>query len=171
SASIGHSGLANEYYNHLTSQIRRYPDLIVHRLIRTYLLKGNMNRKTLKTWKGLLPEITQHTSTIERAAIDTEREVDDLKKAEYKKEIIDETYTGIISSVTNFGIFIELENKIEELVHVSNMTNDYYNFDERHQTVIGERTRKVYRIGEEVKVQVSKVNFDEHAIDFEFVEE
>lgn len=169
--SIGHFGLATDYYTHFTSPIRRYPDLIVHRLIRTYLLKGDMNSKTLKKWKGLLPEITQHTSTMERAAIDTEREVDDLKKAEYMKEKIGETYPGIISSVTNFGLFIELENTIEGLVHVSNMTDDYYNFDERHQTLIGERTGKVYRIGEEVKVQVSKVNLDEHAIDFEFVEE
>src|SRR5690625_1027706 len=87
------------------------------------------------------------------------------------KEKIGETYPGIISSVTNFGFFIELENTIEGLVHVSNMTDDYYNFDERHQTLIGERTSKVYHIGEDVKVQVSKVNLDKHAIDLEFVEE
>src|SRR5699024_9211326 len=108
---------------------------------------------------------------MERVAIDTEREVDDSKHADYMKEKIGETYPGIISSVTNFGFFIELENTIEGLVHVSNMPDDYYNFDERHQTLIGERTSIVYRIGEEVKVQVSKVNLDEHAIDFEFVEE
>ena len=167
--SIGHFGLASDYYTHFTSPIRRYPDLIVHRLIRTYLLNGDMNSKTLKKWKEALPEIAQHTSTMERAAIDTEREVDDLKKAEYMKEKIGETYPGIISSVTNFGLFIELENTIEGLIHVSNMTDDYYNFDERHQTLIGERTGTVYRIGDEVKVKVTQVNLDEHAIDFEFV--
>lgn len=167
--SIGHFGLATDYYTHFTSPIRRYPDLIVHRLIRAYLLNGDMNSKTLKKWKKLLPEIAQHTSSMERAAIDTEREVDDLKKAEYMKEKIGETYPGIISSVTNFGLFIELENTIEGLIHVSYMTDDYYNFDERHQTLIGERTGKVYRIGDEVEVRVTKVNLDEHAIDFEFV--
>src|SRR5699024_10838478 len=158
--SIGHFGLATDYYTHFTSPIRRYPDLIVHRLIRTYLLKGDMNSKTLKKWKGLLPEITQHTSTMERAAIDTEREVDDLKKAEYMKEKIDETYHGIIRYVTDFGLLIELENTIERLVHVSNMTDDYYNLDECNQTLNGECTSKVYSIGEEVKVQLSKVNLD-----------
>ncbi len=167
--SVGHFGLATDYYTHFTSPIRRYPDLIVHRLIRTYLLKGDLSSKTIKKWKKELPEIAQHTSSMERAAIDTEREVDDLKKAEYMKDKIGETYPGIISSVTNFGLFIELENTIEGLIHVSYMTDDYYNFDERHQTLIGERTGNVYRIGDEVEVRVVKVNLDEHDIDFEFV--
>ncbi|HLQ82836.1 MAG TPA: ribonuclease R [Pseudogracilibacillus sp.] len=167
--SVGHFGLATDYYTHFTSPIRRYPDLIVHRLIRTYLLNNDMNSKTIKKWKKALPDIAQHTSAMERAAIDTEREVDDLKKAEYMKDKIGETYPGIISSVTNFGLFIELENTIEGLIHVSYMTDDYYNFDERHQTLIGERTGNIYRIGDEVEVRVIKVNLDEHAIDFEFV--
>src|SRR5690625_3715052 len=119
-----------------------------------------MNSKTLKKWKGLLPEITQHTSTMERAAIDTEREVDDLKKAEYMKEKIGETYPGIISSVTNFGLFIELENTIEGLVHVSNMTDDYYNVDENYHTLIYESTRKAYRIGGYEKIQGVNVYLD-----------
>src|SRR5699024_5034986 len=167
--SVGHFGLATDYYTHFTSPIRRYPDLIVHRLIRTYLLNNDMNSKTIKKWKKALPDIAQHTSAMERAAIDTEREVDDLKTAEYMKDKIGETYPGIISSVTNFGLFIELENTIEGLIHVSYMTDDYYNFDERHQTLIGERTGNIYRIGDEVEVRVIKVNLDEHAIDFEFV--
>src|SRR5699024_6110684 len=150
--SVGHFGLATDYYTHFTSPIRRYPDLIVHRLIRTYLLNNDMNSKTIKKWKKALPDIAQHTSAMERAAIDTEREVDDLKKAEYMKDKIGETYPGIISSVTNFCLFIELENTIEGLIHVSYMTDDYYNFDERHQTLIGERTGNIYRIGDEVEV-------------------
>ena len=167
--SVGHFGLASDYYTHFTSPIRRYPDLIVHRLIRTYLLKGKMDSKTIKKWQGLLPEIAAHTSTMERAAIDTEREVDDLKKAEFMKDKIGETYPGIIGSVTNFGLFIELENTIEGLIHVSYMTDDYYHFDERHQTMIGERTGKVFRIGDEVEVRVIKVDLEEHVIDFELV--
>src|SRR5699024_12545785 len=102
--SIGHFGLATDYYTHFTSPIRRYPDLIVHRLIRTYLLKGDMNSKTIKKWKGLLPEITKHTSTMERAARDTEREIDDLKKAEYMKEKISEKNNGVVSTVKKCGI-------------------------------------------------------------------
>lgn len=167
--SVGHFGLSTEFYTHFTSPIRRYPDLTVHRLIRTYLLQGDLTDKTLKRWKKSLPDIAKHTSEMERAAIDTEREVDDLKKAEYMLDKIGETYTGIISSVTSFGLFVELENTVEGLVHVSYMTDDYYNYSDRHHALIGERTRKVYRIGEEVEIQVSDVNMDEHAVDFVLV--
>lgn len=164
--SIGHFGLSTQFYTHFTSPIRRYPDLIVHRLIRTYLLQGNMTDKTLKKWKKQLPEIAKHTSEMERAAVDTEREVDDLKKAEYMLDKIDEEFTGIISSVTSFGLFVELENTVEGLVHVSYMIDDYYHYSDRHHALIGEMTGKVYRIGEEVKVKVINVNMDEHAVDF-----
>src|SRR5699024_3094398 len=99
----------------------------------------------------------------------TEREVDDLKKAEYMQDKIGEEFSGIISSVTNFGLFVELENTVEGLVHVSYMTDDYYQFNERHQALIGERTGKVYRIGEEVQIRVINVNMEEHAVDFELV--
>lgn len=167
--SVGHFGLSTEFYTHFTSPIRRYPDLIVHRLIRTYLIKGDMKGKTIKKWKELLPDIAQHTSAKERAAVDTERDVDDLKKAEYMQDKIGEKYTGIISSVTSFGLFVELENTVEGLIHISNMTDDYYNYSERHQALIGERLKKVYRVGEEVDIQVSDVNMAEHAVDFVLV--
>src|SRR5690625_5216897 len=167
--SIGHFGLSTEFYTHFTSPIRRYPDLIVHRLIRTYLLQCNMSNKTLKRWRKLIPDISKNKSEMERAAVDTEREVDDLKKAEYMEDKIGEEYTGIISSVTSFGLFVELENTVEGLVHVSYMTDDYYHFSDRHHALIGEMTGKVYRIGEEVNIKVMNVNMDEHAVDFVLV--
>src|SRR5690625_7084294 len=125
-----------------------------------------MNDKTLKYWKNELPDIARHSSEMERAAVETEREVDDLKKAEYMLDKIGETFTGIIGSVTSFGLFVELENTVEGLVHVSYMTDDYYHFSDRHHALIGEMTGKVYRIGEEVNVKVMNVNMDEHAVDF-----
>src|SRR5690625_3638810 len=169
--SVGHFGLSTEFYTHFTAPIRRYPDLIVHRLIRTYLLNGNMDKATLDSWKEKLPEIARHSSEMERAAVEAEREVDDLKKAEYMQDKIGEEYVGAISSVTNFGLFVELENTVEGLVHVSYMTDDYYHFDERSYALSGERTGNVYRIGEEVKVKVIAVNIEERAVDFELVVE
>lgn len=168
-ASVGHFGLATEFYTHFTSPIRRYPDLIVHRLIRTYLINKQIDSKTTSHWKERLPEIARHTSERERRAVDAERDTDDLKKAEYMKDKIGEEYTGVISSVTNFGMFIELENTIEGLVHVSYLTDDYYHYDQRSHALIGERTANVYRIGGEVEVRVVSVNTDEHTVDFELV--
>ena len=167
--SLGHFGLAAEFYTHFTSPIRRYPDLIVHRLIRTYLIEGKTNEATKEKWNAELPDIADHTSKCERRSVDAERETDDLKKAEFMLDKIGEEYTGIIGSVTNFGMFIELPNTIEGLVHVSYMTDDYYRFDERQLAMIGERTGKVFRIGDEIAVRVANVNKDERAIDFEII--
>ncbi|MEW8987545.1 MAG: ribonuclease R, partial [Bacillus sp. (in: firmicutes)] len=130
--SLGHFGLSTEFYTHFTSPIRRYPDLIVHRLIRTYLIEGKLDQATREKWDARLPDIAEHTSKMERRAVDAERETDELKKAEYMMDKIGEEYDGMISSVTNFGMFVELPNTIEGLVHVSYMTDDYYRFDERH---------------------------------------
>jgi ribonuclease R len=167
--SLGHFGLSTEFYTHFTSPIRRYPDLIVHRLIRTYLIEGKLDPATQQKWDSLLPDIADHTSKRERRAVDAERETDDLKKAEYMLDKIGEEYDGIISSVTNFGMFVELPNTIEGLVHVSYMTDDYYRFDERQLAMIGERTAKVFRIGDEISVRVSNVNKEERAVDFEII--
>lgn len=168
--NVGHFGLASEFYTHFTAPIRRYPDLTVHRLIRTYLLEGKLDKRTTDKWKEILPELARHTSERERTAVDAEREVNDLKKAEYMEERIGEEFDGVISSVTNFGLFVELENTVEGLIHVSYMTDDYYHFDERSYALIGERTANVYRIGEEVRIKVVGVNIEERAVDFELVE-
>lgn len=167
--SIGHFGLSTDFYTHFTSPIRRYPDLIVHRLIRTYLFNKKMDKTTQDDWKNKMPDIARHTSDMERASVSAEREVDDLKKAEYMQDKIGEEYTGAISSVTNFGLFVELANTVEGLVHVSYMTDDYYHFNERNYALIGERTGNMYKIGQEVTVRVINVNLDEQAVDFELV--
>ncbi|WP_042463078.1 ribonuclease R [Neobacillus dielmonensis] len=167
--SLGHFGLSTQFYTHFTSPIRRYPDTIVHRLIRTYLIEGKVDEATRQKWDAQLPDIAEHSSKMERRAVDAERETDELKKAEFMLDKIGEEFDGIISSVTNFGMFVELQNTIEGLVHVSYMTDDYYRFDEHHYAMIGERTGKVFRIGDEITVRVVNVNKDERSIDFEIV--
>ncbi|WP_204498479.1 ribonuclease R [Aquibacillus albus] len=167
--SIGHFGLATDFYTHFTSPIRRYPDLIVHRLIRTYLVNKQLDEKTQQHWKEKMPDIARHSSEKERAAVDAERETDDLKKAEYMQDKIGEEFDGVISSVTNFGLFVELPNTVEGLVHVSYLTDDYYYFDERSYAMIGERTGNIFRIGDATTVKVANVNLEERVIDFEIV--
>ena len=167
--SLGHYGLSTEFYTHFTSPIRRYPDTIVHRLIRTYLIEGKLDQSTRAKWGSQLPEIAKHSSDMERRSVEAERETDELKKAEYMEDKIGVEYDGIISSVTNFGMFVELPNTIEGLVHVSYMTDDYYRFDDRQFAMIGERTGNDFRIGDEITVRVVNVNKDERSIDFEIV--
>lgn len=166
---LGHFGLSTRFYTHFTSPIRRYPDLIVHRLIHTYLIDGKIDPATQSKWEERLPEIASHTSKTERRAVDAERETDDLKKAEFMADKIGEEFDGIISSVTSFGLFVELPNTIEGLVHVSYMVDDYYHYDERQYAMIGERTGNVFRIGDEIRVRVINVNIEERAVDFEIV--
>jgi ribonuclease R len=167
--NTGHFGLAADYYTHFTSPIRRYPDLIVHRLIRDWVKNGPMDDARIAEWREKLPEIATHTSERERVAVDAERDTDDLKKAEFMEDKIGEEFEGVVSSVTNFGMFVELPNTIEGLVHMSYLTDDYYRYDERTYSLIGERTKKTFRIGDMVQVRVAKVNKDEHAVDFEMV--
>jgi len=167
--SIGHFGLSTDFYTHFTSPIRRYPDLIVHRLIRTYLINGQIDNATQDKWKNKLADIAEHSSNMERRAVEAERETDSMKKAEYMEDKVGVEYDGIISSVTNFGMFVELPNTIEGLVHVSYLTDDYYRYDERNYAMIGERTGNVFRIGDEITVRVVNVNKDERSVDFEVV--
>lgn len=167
--SLGHFGLSTEFYTHFTSPIRRYPDLIVHRLIRTYLIENKIDQETQNYWNERLGDIARHTSEMERRAVDAERDTDEVKKAQFMENKIGEVFTGIISGVTNFGIFVELENTIEGLVHVSHLTDDYYHYDERQYAMIGERTGNVFRIGDVIEVRCIDVNVEESSIDFEIV--
>ncbi|OFI01546.1 ribonuclease R [Clostridium acetireducens DSM 10703] len=167
---IGHFGLAARYYCHFTSPIRRYPDLIIHRIIKEFINEGIDEKRTRK----LTTEVeyaSKQSSEMERIAEEAEREVDDLKKAEYMKERIGEEYEGIVSSVTNFGMFVELPNTVEGLVHISTMDDDYYIYDESHLSLVGERSKKIYRLGDQVKIRVDRVDIENREIFFELVKE
>ncbi|CAM3321799.1 ribonuclease R [Nosocomiicoccus ampullae] len=167
--SLGHFGLSTEFYTHFTAPIRRYPDLMVHRLIRTYLIEKDTSHQTINKYKEELPEIASHTSERERRAVDAERDTNDLKKAEYMQKHIGERFEGVISGVMNFGMFVELPNTVEGLVHMNNLGDDYYNYNERMMALIGERTGKVFRMGDKVEIEVQNVNIIERLIDFTIV--
>jgi len=164
--NVGHFGLAATYYTHFTSPIRRYPDLIVHRLIRETLQKGGISPKRREKLAALLPEITLHSSQQERAAAEAERDTVNLKLVEYMAQFINDEFDGVVSGVTAFGLFVELENGVEGLVHVSSMDDDYYHYLEDQYALIGERTKKTYRLGDDIKVILMKVNTEERTIDF-----
>ncbi len=166
----GHFGLAAKYYCHFTSPIRRYPDLMIHRVIKEVINGGLSDGRTDKLRKEV-DIAAKQSSDMERVAMEAEREVDDLKKAEYMSERIGEEFEGIVSSVTNFGLFVELPNTIEGLVHMSSLDDDYYVFDERHLTLIGERTKKMYKLGDEVKIVVSKVDLASHEVYFDILKD
>ncbi|MNK29910.1 Ribonuclease R [compost metagenome] len=171
SESTGHFGLAAEFYSHFTSPIRRYPDLVIHRIIREVVEGGGALTPARQEYlASRMQDIAQQSSERERVAVEAERDTEALKKAEFMLDKVGEEFPGIISSVTSFGMFIELENTVEGLIRLSAMTDDYYNFHEQHMALIGERTSKIYRIGDEVKIRVVRVNMDDHTIDFEMVD-
>ena len=167
--NLGHYGLASPCYTHFTSPIRRYPDTTVHRLLHTYLFNNRMDMGTVKKWEEKLVFVTEHSSERERAAVDCEREVEDMKMAEYMEEHIGEEFEGMISSVTSFGMFVELDNLIEGLVPLRDM-KDFFHYDEERMTLTGERTHVKYCIGDRVKVKVVRASKDEKTIDFEVLE-
>ena len=167
--NLGHYGLASPCYTHFTSPIRRYPDTTVHRLLHTYLFNNRMDMGTVKKWEEKLIFVTEHSSERERAAVDCEREVEDMKMAEYMEEHIGEEFEGMISSVTSFGMFVELDNLIEGLVPLRDM-KDFFHYDEERMTLTGERTHVKYCIGDRVKVKVVRASKDEKTIDFEVLE-
>ena len=164
--NIGHFGLASKCYTHFTSPIRRYPDLIVHRLLRKYLFENKIDQDTINNYDYKLTDITAHTSERERAAAECEREVDDMKKAEYMEDHIGEEYEGIISSVTPFGMFVELPNQIEGLVRLDDLTDDYYTYNEETFSLVGKNNKRGYRLGDKVKIQVKAANKEAKTIDF-----
>jgi ribonuclease R len=168
--NIGHFGLAAEFYTHFTSPIRRYPDLVIHRIIHEVLQQGTLRIERIDQLQQKLPDIAQQSSIRERIAVDAERESSALKQAEYMQQHVGEEFTGIISSVTNFGIFVELENGIEGMIHLSTLHDDFYHFQERAYCLAGERTGRVFRIGDQVLIRVSQVSLDDRKIDFELLE-
>jgi len=167
--NAGHFGLAAEYYCHFTSPIRRYPDLQIHRIIKDKL-NGRLDEKRRNKLVSVVDIASRQSSDMERVAQEAEREVDDLKKAEYMKERIGEEFDGIISSVTSFGVFVELPNTIEGLIHVTALEDDYYVYDENTMSMVGERTKKMYRLGDAVRVVCTRVDIDNREVYFDFVE-
>ena len=163
--NAGHFGLAAKYYTHFTSPIRRYPDLIVHRLIRE-TLKGALSQTRREQLKTLLPKIASDSSDRERAATDAERESIDLKTTEYMVQFIGEEFPATIAGVTAFGFFAELQNGVEGLVHISSLDDDYYQYVEEQHCLIGERLKKRLRLGDAVTVRLIKANLAERTLDF-----
>ena len=169
--NIGHFGLASKCYTHFTSPIRRYPDTTVHRLLRKYLFLHQVNKDTVDYWSRELPVLCEHTSQKERDAVDCEREVDDMKKAEFMMKHIGEEYQGMISSIMSFGMFIELPNLVEGLVRVEDMTDDHYLYDESTLTLRGVKNKKGYRLGDTISVIVKSANKELRTVDFVIADE
>lgn len=166
---VGHFGLAAQYYSHFTSPIRRYPDLQIHRIIKEFL-NGKISQKRQDQLAQIVDYASTQSSEREREAELAERDVKDIYKARYMEDRVGEEFIGIVSSVTSFGMFIELDNTVEGLVRLADMNDDYYIFDENTFTILGERTKKMYRIGDVVKIKVEKVNVDFKEIDFKLLE-
>lgn len=166
----GHFGLAAKYYCHFTSPIRRYPDLEIHRMIKK-MLHGELDEKASAYYRRKMPDWAKHCSKQERVAEDAERDTDALKKVEFMEDKVGQIYEGIISGVTNWGIYVELPNTIEGMIALSQMDDDYYEFDEKKMLVFGKRTKKSYRLGDKVVVSVAKVDRMMGTIDFAFAEE
>lgn len=166
---VGHFGLAAQYYSHFTSPIRRYPDLQIHRIIKEFL-NGKISQKRQDQLAQIVDYASTQSSEREREAELAERDVKDIYKARYMEDRVGEEFVGIVSSVTSFGMFIELDNTVEGLVRLADMGDDYYIFDENTFTILGERTKKMYRIGDVVKIRVEKVNVDFKEIDFKLLE-
>ena len=167
--NIGHFGLGSKCYTHFTSPIRRYPDLMVHRLLRKYLYEQKIDNETIDYYQANLDYITSQSSEREQAAVEAEREVTDMKMAEYMEGHIGEEFVGIISGVENFGMFVELDNMVEGLVHVNSLKGDYYNYVEELLCLIGQNTKKRYTIGDKVLVKVVGASKEARTIDFEIV--
>ena len=166
--NLGHFGLASKCYTHFTSPIRRYPDTTVHRLLRTYLFQHKLDDNTISHWEDKLVYVADHSSAKERSSIDCEREVEDMKMAQYMEGHIGEEFEGMISSVMSFGIFVELDNLIEGLVSIKDMKG-FFNYDEDRMTLTNEKSHVKYTIGERIKVRVIRASREAKTIDFEIV--
>ena len=166
----GHFGIASKYYCHFTSPIRRYPDLFIHRIISKYLESNYMvNDFFIKKYFARAEKRAENCSERERRAVKVEREAEEIKKAEYMESKIGEEYDGIISSITSFGIFVELENTVEGLVRYERLGDEYFIYNDELKQAIGERTNKVYKIGDRVRIKVADANKELKRIDFEIL--
>ncbi|MCR4989454.1 MAG: ribonuclease R [Lachnospiraceae bacterium] len=168
-ACLGHFGLACNFYCHFTSPIRRYPDLQIHRIIKEHI-HGRMNEKKIEHFNSILPMVAKESSAKERRADEAEREVEKLKKAQYMLDHIGEQYDGVISGITVWGIYVELPNTVEGMIHVSKLMGDYYYYKEDTYEMIGQKTGIVYKLGQKVKIVVDYVDMSVKTIDFSFVE-
>jgi ribonuclease R len=164
--NLGHFGLASDAYTHFTSPIRRYPDLIVHRL-----LKSVLSKKKVKLPEGILANKADHLSERERVAMEAEREILGRYRVRFMRDKIGEEFEGIISGVTAFGFFVELRDIfVEGLVRMTSLHDDYYQYHEKRYSLVGERTHKTFRIGDKVKVRVDRVDVERRHIDFGLIQ-
>ena len=166
--NVGHFGLASKCYTHFTSPIRRYPDTTVHRLLHTYLFNNDLSKETIEHWEQKLPVVAEIASARERASIDCEREVDDMKMAEYMEDHIGEKFEGMISGVTSFGIFVQLDNLVEGLCRYQDL-DEFYHYDEKQMAAIGEKSKNKYTMGDRVVIKVIRASKEEQTIDFEIL--
>ena len=166
---IGHFGLAAKYYCHFTSPIRRYPDLQIHRIIKESL-HGGMKEKRIKHYTEILPEVATHTSTTERRADDAERDTNKLKMVEYMQKYIGQQFDGVISSITSWGIYVELPSTIEGMISIATLKDGPYSYDENHYELNNQTTNKTFKLGQKVKVEVAKTDKMLRTIDFELIE-
>lgn len=168
--NIGHFGLAANHYTHFTSPIRRYPDLQIHRIIKDNL-RGRMDEKKIEHYRSILPEVAKHSSETERRAEEAERETLKLKKAEYMQQHIGEEFEGVISGMTKWGMYVELPNTVEGMVHVTNMTDDHYDYYDDRYEMVGVYTNKTYKLGQKVRVRVLGADRLLRTIDFEMADD
>ena len=168
SENKGHFGIASKYYCHFTSPIRRYPDLFIHRIISEYLKKGyNLKEKEIEDYREKAKKYAETSSEREKVAQKVEREAEDIKKAEYMQDKVGEMYEGIISSITSFGVYVELENTVEGLIRFDDLGNEYFIYDENRKTLMGERSKKLYKIGDKINIKVKYASKETRRINFE----
>lgn len=169
-SSTGHFGLATKYYCHFTSPIRRYPDLQIHRIIKENL-RGGLTDKRIKHYERILAGVAEQSSIMERRADEAERDTDKLKMVEYMEKHEGETFEGVVSSITNWGMYVELPNTVEGMVRITNIKDDYYYYDEEHYELVGETTKRTFKLGQKLKVVVAGTDRIQRQIDFELFEE
>ncbi|MEZ4484984.1 MAG: RNB domain-containing ribonuclease, partial [Syntrophotaleaceae bacterium] len=168
--NVGHFGLAAELYCHFTSPIRRYPDLVVHRILREVLSAEKLSDRRCSWWQRKLPPIAEHCSVNERRAMEAERDIVDLKKCQFMVDKVGEEFRGTVAGVQPFGIFVELQEVfVEGLVPIASLGDDYYQYEEHLHRLIGQRRRNIYQVGMEISVRLRHVDLDRRQIDFELV--